>query len=763
MCFPSPKRISHCLLLLLLCGLTVSGGRAAEPADESPPPVANYEALANLLEDEQSRARLIEELRRLSAQQPPPAAVEEVATEDAGAAGGGFAARLAATSKSAAQQLVTEFTASVEAIASLARGELQMSPAELTATSARLGILILVTVGVFLLLRGIARVAVSAIDTRTARKSRGSRLLRRGMGAIAAVAVDALVVALAWVGGYLVALFAFGDAGTMDDLEPLFLNAFLAVELFKVLLRALFAVRDDGLRLLPLPAEEAAYWYAWLARLSGFVGYGILFLVPLAGQVVSPEVGRLAAVLVMLSAFVYALTILMQNRERVTRGIQARAQGSELAYNRVLLSMLARTWYWLTIGYFALLALVTLLRPEDALPYVLWATLQSLAVIGGGVFVSVVLSEIIGRRLQLSDETRQRFPTLEPRLNSYIPTALKVMRAFIQVAVALLVLDAWGVFNLAEWLESETGAATLGKIVTVALIVVAAAAIWTLLASWIEHRLGEEAGKAVSPRTRTLLAIFRSAIAVVLAVMTLMVVLAEIGINIGPLIAGAGVVGLAVGFGAQKLVQDIITGVFIQLENAINVGEFVTAGGTSGTVEKLTIRSLGMRDLAGTYHIVPFSSVDKVSNFMRGYGYHLAEYGVAYREDIDEVMQCLREAFEELKQDPEQRDNILDELEIPGVTSFGDSSVNIRVRIKAAPGAQWSVGRAYNRLVKRHFDAAGIEIPFPHTTLYFGQDKDGSAPPANVVVQGESPERLDGGANDPDYHHASPDPEGRER
>ena len=140
--------------------------------------------------------------------------------------------------------------------------------------------------------------------------------------------------------------------------------------------------------------------------------------------------------------------------------------------------------------------------------------------------------------------------------------------------------------------------------------------IWIGLASWIEHRLNPlSADNAPTAREKTLLTIFRNASAIVLIIMTVMIVLSEIGINIGPLLAGAGVLGLAIGFGAQKLVQDVITGVFIQMENAISVGDIVTAGSLTGTAEKLTIRSLSLRDLSGTYHIIPFSSVDTVSNF----------------------------------------------------------------------------------------------------------------------------------------------------
>ena len=158
----------------------------------------------------------------------------------------------------------------------------------------------------------------------------------------------------------------------------------------------------------------------------------------------------------------------------------------------------------------------------------------------------------------------------------------------------------------------------------------------------------------------------------------------------------------------------------------------VTLGGITGTAEKLSIRSVGIRDLHGTYHLVPFSSVDVVSNYMRGFGYHVGEYGVAYRENVDEAIVALRNAFDELSSDEDLKSEILEPLEVAGVIALADSSVNIRVRIKTTPGNQWAVGRAYNRLVKLHLDEAGIEIPFPHTTIFFGEDKQGQAPAANL-------------------------------
>ena len=385
--------------------------------------------------------------------------------------------------------------------------------------------------------------------------------------------------------------------------------------------------------------------------------------------------------------------------------------------------------------YLAAILVTAILYPEEALPFMLAATGQTLIAVVGGIVLAALLTQVILRRIHIGDELRAKFPLLEARLNAYVPTALKVARFAILAAVLAVVADAWTPFDLGAWVASESGARLLGRALSVALIIVLALFAWLVIASWIEFRLNPQAGAAPNPRARTLLTIFRNAVAIALVVVTSMVVLSEIGINIAPLLAGAGVLGLAIGFGAQKLVQDVITGVFIQLERAIDVGDTVTAGGITGTVERMTIRSLGLRDLSGTYHLLPFSSVDTVANYNRGFAWHVGEYGIGYREDTDDAIEHLRAAFAELLQDPALREQILDDqLEVHGVTALADSSVNIRVRIKTRAGSQFPVGRAYNRLVKRHFDAAGIEIPYPHLTLYFGEDKHGKAPPAHLKL-----------------------------
>lgn len=693
-----------------------------------------YSQLAELLEDEDSRGELIRELRRLASGEPDGEAAAEEAEE-----GATLPQRIADATQHVAEATVRELNDAFTALRTVdLRGEDQDFTA-LGAAALDLLVVIVVTVAAFILLRRLARGLFSRANRWALEPGVMPPILRRTIAVLAAAVVDLAVVVLAWVTGYVLALAFIGETGAMETRHSLFLNAFLLIEVFKAAIRVLFASRDEGLRLLPMPGEEAAYWNAWLARLATFIGYGLMLVVPLIDINVSAALGRGVGLLIMLGAFLYALAIILQNRQRVREQMEGASTKSQMALTRFLMSSLARTWHVIAIGYFAALAIVSITRPEDALPFMAQATVQSVVAILLGLMVSAALTQIIGRRIRVPEETRVKFPLLEARLNSYIPTSLKLMRLLILLVVLGVVADAWGLFDLAGWLASEAGTSAIGTLVSLILIIALTLAVWLVFASWIEHRLNPQAGHGEpGPREKTLLTIFRNAVAIVLVVMTTMIVLAEIGLNIGPLIAGAGVLGLAIGFGAQKLVEDVINGLFIQLENAISVGDVVTVAGVTGTVEKLTIRSISIRDLSGTFHIIPFSSVSSVANYMREFAYHLGVYGVAYRENVDDVIAVLRQAFEELLSDDDIRPGILlDELEVHGLTEFADSSVNVRVRIKTLPGLQWAIGRAYNRLVKQHFDAAGIEIPFPHTTLYFGEDKDGSAPPANVkLLQG---------------------------
>ncbi len=700
----------------------------------------SYETLADVLENPESRQQLIDELRSISGKAEIKSSDAESETKPE--EGTSFARQIADKTQQVAQNLVSTISDSFQAVSNIGVTDNDRDWSALMTNLLHLLLVIAVTIGVFWLTRGIARNLFNKANDWADGDTRNP-LIRRSLAITVSVVLDLSLVVIAWLTGYAVALFALGNGGEMQVIESLFLNAFLMIEIFKVVLRTVFSVKDAALRPLPMNDDTAVYWHSWLNRLTNFIGYGVLLVVPLTSNLLSSAVAQLLNVLIVLFAFVYALLTILHNRELVRAQIQTVAMNARFSLSRVGLSMLARSWHLLAIVYFAVMAGSLLLEPKQALPFMLIATLQTLIAIAVGMLVMNILAWYLNRPLKVSDSLRNHFPMLEYRLNGFVPRVFQTLRIMILISVVAVVFDAWHLFNLRDWLASSVGIQFIATVLTVAAILLAAMLIWIALASWIEHRLNPQSvDDAPTAREKTLLTIFRNASAIALIIMTAMIVLSEIGINIGPLLAGAGVLGLAIGFGAQKLVQDVITGVFIQMENAISVGDIVTAGSITGTAEKLTIRSLSLRDLSGTFHIIPFSSVDTVSNFMREFAYHVGEYGVAYREDTDEVIVKLREAFDELLADEDNRSKVLiDELEVHGVTALADSSVNIRVRIKTLPGSQWAIGRAYNRLVKQHLDAAGIEIPFPHLTLYFGEDKEGKAPAAPLRVI-DSPKSL---------------------
>lgn len=237
-------------------------------------------------------------------------------------------------------------------------------------------------------------------------------------------------------------------------------------------------------------------------------------------------------------------------------------------------------------------------------------------------------------------------------------------------------------------------------------------------------------------RVATLGRVFRYAASVLISLVTGILVLAEVGVSVAPILGAAGVVGLAVGFGAQSLVKDYFSGFFLLLENQIRQGDVVEAGGKGGLVEEITLRYVRMRDYDGHVHFVPNGSITTVTNKTRGFAFAVVDAGVAYRENVDQALEVMRQVGAELRADPLFGTKIIDDIEIVGVDSWADSAVILRCRFKVAAIEQWGVRREYLRRLKCAFDAAGIEIPFPHLTVYPGQGKDGSSPPLQLAVQG---------------------------
>ncbi len=267
-----------------------------------------------------------------------------------------------------------------------------------------------------------------------------------------------------------------------------------------------------------------------------------------------------------------------------------------------------------------------------------------------------------------------------------------------------------------------------------------------IVLAWISLKLGKRLSTGLvrfiarqkddeefQKRTKTLGDIVRYVIVLAILAVATMTVLKELGIDIGPVLAAAGIVGLAIGFGAQSLVKDVISGFFILLEDQIRVGDVVNIADKGGAVEKVGLRTTVLRDLHGNVHYVPNGTIAVVTNMTKEYSRYVFDVGVAYREEVDDVIAVIQGIDEEMRNDPEFGADILQPIEILGLDQFADSAVVIRARTTTLPGKQWRVGREFNRRIKKRFDELHIEIPFPHVTLYMGEGKDGTSPPLHIV------------------------------
>lgn len=223
-------------------------------------------------------------------------------------------------------------------------------------------------------------------------------------------------------------------------------------------------------------------------------------------------------------------------------------------------------------------------------------------------------------------------------------------------------------------------------------------------------------------KIKTLVGIIWGVGKIIIWTIVIVMLLQKIGIDIKPILAGAGILGLAVGFGAQELVRDFISGFFILLENQIRTGDVAIINGTGGLVEKIELRTTTLRDFSGVVHVFQNGKINTISNMTKEWSAMVLDMRVAYKEDPDKVIQIMTDVGVEMEKDEVFGPKIIEPIEVVGVDNFGDSAVVIRARLKTKPIEQWNVGREYRKRLKKAFDKQGIEIPFPHTTIYWGEE-----------------------------------------
>lgn len=513
--------------------------------------------------------------------------------------------------------------------------------------------------------------------------------------------------------------------------------------------RMFFAPKVSNLRVLTLSDESATYFVIWTRRFTNLVVYGfflaeaaLLLGLPAGGYIaLTKAIGLLITLLLMI--------FVLQNRRMVADVVRGEQEKGSVGV-RMLRRRFADIWHVLAIIYVFALFLVWALEIKGGFEFVFQATVLSVVILFVAKLVIIGSHHGMEVGFGIRPEVMAKFSGLAFRANRYFAIVHYVIHGLVIVLAIFALLEAWGIDAFA-WVGTPVGQHVTGSVVSIVFVAVLSILIWEMVSSVIERYLSrdENGDEMVSARAKTLLPLLRKAALIVIATISGFIILAQIGVNIGPLLAGAGVVGLAIGFGSQTLVKDVITGLFILAEDQFSVGDVVRVSDKAGLVEAITIRTIRLRDLSGNVHMIPFSSVNTVENMTKDFSRYVFDVGIAYREDVDEVIEVLKALGEEMQADTYYGELITLPLEILGLNEFGDSAIVIRARFTTRPIKQWEVGREFNRRIKRRFDELGIEIPFPHQTVYFGESKGGGAPPAFV--------RLEGAPTDPSADASSPD------
>ncbi len=329
--------------------------------------------------------------------------------------------------------------------------------------------------------------------------------------------------------------------------------------------------------------------------------------------------------------------------------------------------------------------------------------------------LAVVAMTVIGlirrRSGRIGEGPRRSAPYIE-QLQSFGFTLVHLVMVLFFVEVGLRV---WGM-SLIRYAEGDGEQISI-KVVSFGTTLLAAWLVWILTDTAVQHSLGVSGRNRGNTRALTMLPLIRNVLFVTIAVIALIVALANMGMNVTPLLAGAGVIGLAIGFGAQSLVADLITGLFIIIEDSLSIDDYVDVGGHLGTVEGLTIRTVRLRDLDGVVHTIPFSEIKSIKNYSRQFGYAMFRWPVPASMPIDDALALVQEVAKELRSDPSVYRSLWSPLEMQGVESFDNGQAILRFRFKTAPIKQWEVQRAFNLRLRRRLDQSGLELAMPRLNV----------------------------------------------
>lgn len=711
----------------------------AEPATDA------LEALIRTLEDQEQRQALIDRLKELETTAPPatatpPAATAAQSTPDAVAA-------------TVVDELTSELRRRGEGLVDIVDGVIESTNqlpvffdwlSDQVADEIQRSVWLGVLAALFVIF-GVALGARSAVlRWRPAPDPERPRLTGIGRFAVevaAAMAFGALTSGTLWLAQQMTVRDAIDLVMVTSAALGLGAMLFIAM-LWGASVRLLFGERLTTVRLVPISEDTAVRLRVALLRIGrlGFIGLGVLIALRAIGLPESVYAFLLHLLYLVVAGI--AIALILRLRETVATAIRDWSEHAEGPLARfVPARFLARTWHVFAILLVLLHYLVWALKVPGGLIFLSRATVVTVVILVLARLLVLWIERLFESGVPIATENEELLQGVQERADRYARPARFMLRALVMVSATIAILTAWNI-GVIDWLRSDTGAATVGLLLRVALIVGLTILAFELT-SFVANRIGnarDETGKlAYSNRARTLTSILKNLGYVVFGMIGLFTGLSQIGVEAAPLLAGAGVIGLAIGFGSQALVKDLITGLFILLGDTVRVGDVVDIGGRAGVVEGMSMRTINLRSYDGSVHTIPYGSVDVVTNLTKEFSFAVLDVGIAYRENTDEVIRVLREIDDRMRKEWPYRRLILEPLDIAGVDQLADSSVVIRMRSKTRPGEQWGIRREFLRRIKLRFDELGIEIPFPHQTIYFGVDKAGKAPP--LVIQDASRSR----------------------
>jgi moderate conductance mechanosensitive channel len=536
-------------------------------------------------------------------------------------------------------------------------------------------------------------------------------LLRRVPLVLARLLLELVPVLGVAVVGHLIAASGIGGGITSRLVILAVIDSYAVCAAVLCIARMLLSPDDHRLRLFHLRDATAAYLMRWIRRLAFIAVFGyalgevglLLGLSDVAHELLEKAVGFVL--------YLNLAIIVVQKRRAVRRVVRARE--GQTGLTAAIRNRLGAIWHWIALSILAAMWLVWAVEVPHGYTLMLHYFIVTALVLIGARLVMLLLLGLIDRAMRPAPDTTTISPIIDARLRIYHPVVAMMLRLSVYTLSLLGLLQLYGM-NAFLWLvDSALGLRILSAIGTIAVTIVLAFGVWEVVNAYVHshlEKLQHEAQMARSARLRTLLPLLRSTLLISIAVVSILMVLSEIGINIAPLLAGAGIVGVAIGFGSQKLVQDLITGIFLLLENAMQVGDWVTVSGLSGTVEALTVRTIRLRAADGSVHLIPFSAVTSVTNINRGLGNASVSVVVSYEEDTDRVSAELNGVAEEMRAEPAFSAMMLSDLQLWGVDKVDGAGVTITGQVVCTDSGRWPVQREFNRRMKRRFQELGIRI-----------------------------------------------------